>query len=159
MNKLLLFLFILCAAPLVAQPGHERGGHNERLSTEERADRFARIKAARQAFITEELELSKQQATSFFPVYWAYEKRMARDRNEPRHGKTDIYATGKMTEAEARSELLQRRTRRQKMLALSLEAEDKYLELLPATKVIRLPETEKAFRRKLWDHTRKRKRN
>lgn len=159
MNKLLLFLFILCAAPLFAQPGHERGGRNERFSTEERADRFARIKAARQAFITEELELSKQQATAFFPVYWAYEKRMAKDRQEPRHGKADTDDAREMTEAEARSELLQRRTRRQKMLALSLEAEDKYLELLPATKVIRLPETERAFRRKLWDQTRKRRRN
>jgi hypothetical protein len=40
-------------------------------------------------------------------------------------------------------------------MALSLEAENKYLEILPATKVLRLPDVEREFRKKLWERTRK----
>lgn len=144
---------------MAAQPGHDghkRGDRAEqRVGPGQRAERFARIKAARQAYITEELELTEKQATAFFPVYWGYDKRMNENKRDagPRirpEGKTEI-----LTEAQARTKLLQRRAHRQQMLTLSLEAEDKYLKLLPATKVIRLPEVEREFRRKLWDRARK----
>ncbi len=162
MTKLLFILFVFCTTTIAAQPGrqdHKRGDHSERTRAEQRTERFARIKAARQAFITEELELTPKQATAFFPVYWDYEQRMVNGKKTPSHRERTMHATKDLTEKEARAELLQRRTRRQQMLALSLEAEEKYLQLIPATKVIRLPDVERAFRRKLWDRTRRHKEN
>ena len=157
MNKLFLLL-LLCATTLNAQPGHD-GPPRHADRPEQNAERFARIKAARQAFITEELKLTSAQAEAFFPVYWAYDKRMKDGRKTGPHRGRPGESARKLTEAEARTELLQRRTHRQQMITLSLEAEDEFLKLLPATKVIRLPEIEREFRKKLWDRTRGHRRN
>lgn len=157
MNKLLLLLILFYTSVGYAQPGHKghKTGDGKEMNSEQRSERFARIKAARQAFITEELELSPKQAAAFFPVYWDFEKRMAEGkRNGPEHNRPGTESP-KLTEKEARAKLLQRRTHRQQMLTLSLQAEDEYLKLLPATNVIRLPEIEREFRGKLWDRARK----
>ena len=58
-----------------------------------------------------------------------------------------------LTETEARTMLLKDRTFRQEMLTLRNQTEDKLLKILPAAKIIRLPEIEKAFRKKLWERT------
>ncbi|TXF87077.1 hypothetical protein FUA23_18970 [Neolewinella aurantiaca] len=160
MNKLFFFLafFMITATSLVAQPGRNTslpGERTERAGTEMRSERFGRIKAARQAFITEELALTAQQAADFFPVYWEYEERLAEGKKDGPARKTPGHATQEYTEEEARTELLNRRTHKQQMLTLTLEAEDKYLKILPATKVIRLPEVEREFRKKLWERTRR----
>lgn len=162
MNKLLFLLLLLCSTALAAQPGPngpKRGDRTERMNPEQRGERFARIKAARQAFITEELELTTKQAEAFFPVYWDFEMRMADGMKNGGPRNRQDQEPQKLTEKEARTNLLQRRTHRQQMLTLSLEAEDEFLKLLPATKVIRLPEVEREFRKKLWERTRKRKDN
>lgn len=157
MNRILLLLLLFCAAGLSAQPGHpnhERRDRPEKMTAEQRAERFAKIKTARQAYITEALELTPAEAAAFFPVYWDYDRRMAEGRRDGHRGRPGR-KTRELTEKEARGELLQRRTQRQQMLTLSLEAEDAFLEILPATKVIHLPEAEREFRRKLWDRARR----
>ncbi len=160
MTKLLLIFFVFCSSATFAQPGHaphNRGDRSEQLSPEQDAKRFARIKAARQAYIAEELELTPAESEAFFPVYWDYEKRLKeRKDSNPFHGRLGSNTT-ELTEKEARAKLLQRRATRQQILTLSLEAEDQFLKIIPANKVIRLPEIERAFRKKLWDRTRKRK--
>lgn len=162
MNKLLFLLLLFSTTTLVAQPGREgnpRGERTGRISPEQRAERFAKIRAARQAFITEELELTEKQAAAFFPVYWDTEQRMAESKKDGARRNHPGLAPQALTEQEARTELLKRRTQRQQMLTLSLEAEDKYLKILPATKVVRLPDVEREFKRKLWEWTRKHKNN
>lgn len=158
MNKLLFLLLLFCTTTLFAQPGRKgppRGERSERVSKEQRAERFAQIKAARQAFITEELELTDKQAAAFFPVYWDFDQRMNAGKREDLRRNRPGQAPKELTEKEARTKLLERRAQKQQMMALSLEAEDKYLKILPATKVVRLPDVERDFKKKLWERTRR----
>ena len=158
MNKLLFLLLLFCTTTLLAQPGREgrpREKHAERINPEQRAEQFARIKAARQAFIIEELEITEKQAAAFFPVYWDFDQRMVEDKKDIARRNRPDQPSKKLTEQEARTKLLERRTQKKRIMALSLEAENNYLEILPATKVLRLPDVEREFRKKLWERTRK----
>lgn len=58
-----------------------------------------------------------------------------------------------LTEAEALEILRNHRARRQAALNMILEAEEAYLKVLPARKVILLPEVERKFRKLLWERT------
>lgn len=150
--KQLICLFLLCFATLQlqAQPG---AGFKERL--EARGERFAKIKEAREAFIAEQLELTPRQAEAFFPVFWSYEEKM-RD-GLPRRDRKDGETTAPLTETQALAQLRSQQAQRQQLLALKTEAEEAFLKIIPATKVIRLPEVEKEFRQKLWERTRQAK--
>lgn len=141
MLKHLIILLALFATstPILAQPGSSG-----------EADRFARIKAAKEAFLREELPLSEKEAAAFFPIYWRYEQELRGNRSGRggRHGGRNA-PEGQLTEAEAIDRLRVNRTRRREMMALQEKSEDAYLKILPATKVIRLHRVEREFREKL----------
>jgi len=161
MNKLLLLLLPLLLATGYAtaqndhrsnhRPPHERG---ERGNPEHRAARFAKIRAARKAFITEELALTEKETAAFFPVYWMYDEKLRTSIRSSVKLRKDSAANVELAEAEARQLLLINRASRQETLALRNEMEDKLLTILPATKIIRLSEIEKEFRSKLWNRAR-----
>lgn len=148
--KQLIFIFFLClfGGALQAQPGN-RAQRTERK--ELRQERFAKIKAARQAYITEELELTEKEGESFFPVFWSYEEKLKLRRVG---GKEKEFKNADLTEKEALEILRSHRARRQAALEMNLEAEEAYLKVLPARKVILLPEVEMKFRKLLWERTR-----
>ncbi len=146
--KQLILLLGLCLFSLTSQA--QPGGRDGEDRLEVRAERLERVKAARQAFIAEELALSAKEAAAFFPVFWRYEEKMRsgmprRERDKQQAGRTDL------TEAEALALMRSYRQHRQEMVDLKTEAENAFLKILPATKVIRLPEVEKAFRKRLWE--------
>lgn len=150
MKQLILLLLLNFAAFQVqAQPGP---GFKEGMAAG--GERFAKIKEAREAFIAEQLALTPQQAAAFFPVFWSYEAKL-RD-NMPPRGRANAGAapTASLTEAEALAQLRAQRERRQYLLDLKAKAEEDFLKIIPATKVIRLPEVEKAFRQRLWERAR-----
>jgi len=165
MNKLFLLLLplLLVTTFVTAQDGprgkdhpplHERA---KRGTPEQREARFTRIRAAREAFLTEQLSLTEKEADAFFPIYWAYDEQ-TREAKRATHKKYKNRATsGPLTEIEAREVLLLDRTLRQEMLTLRNQTEDKLLKILPASKIIRIPDIEKDFRKKLWDRTRGRR--
>lgn len=102
------------------------------------------IRAARQAFITEQLALTDKEVANFFPLYWEYQGRLAEGRrNAP------AAAQPPMGEAEALAFLQQQREHLTQALELRIKATDAFLEVLPAAKVVRLPEMERAFRNRL----------
>lgn len=145
-----VFLLFLVSVSVQAQPGN-RPGNGDRK--EMREERFAKIKAARQAYITEELELTKKEAAAFFPVFWAYDEKLKqgtfRSQYKGKGGKDT-----ELTEAEALEVLRGHQTHRQESLNQIFEAEEAFLKVLPARKVIQLPEVEKRFRKLLWERTR-----
>ncbi|MEL7161513.1 MAG: hypothetical protein AAFN92_12215 [Bacteroidota bacterium] len=149
-KQIILFCLLLCASlTLLAQdvPG-------ARLSKEE----HAKVRQARQAFITEKLELTEGEAAAFFPVFWEYEGRIRRQRRASIGlGKRQYVADANLPEAEALKKLMDLRRERQALLDLHLEAEEKYLEVLPAAKVVWLEAVEKAFRERLWERLRERR--
>lgn len=163
MNKLFLLLLplLLTASFVSAQPD---GPPNEDRPPLERADkpeqrgaRFGQIRAARKAYLIEQLALTEEEAAAFFPIYWAFDEQ-TRKAKRATHEKYRKRATnGPLTEIEAQEILLLDRTLRQEMLTLRNQTEDKLLKILPASKVIRIPDIEKDFRRLLWDRTRGRR--
>ncbi len=116
-----------------------------------REKRHERIHLARQAFITEQLALSEAEAAAFFPVFWAYEKQLEAIRKEGLHGRRSSEPVSEMTEAEAKAALRKLQGERKRITDLSIEAENKYMEILAAKKVLKLEAAERAFRKKLWD--------
>lgn len=149
--KQLILIFSLCflGGALQAQPGGRPQQRAERK--EMRQERFAKIKAARQAYITEELELTEKEGKAFFPVFWSYEDKL-RQRGAGAMEKN--YKNTDLTEGEALEILHGHRARRQASLNLNIEAEEAYLKVLPSHKVILLPEVERKFRKLLWERTR-----
>jgi hypothetical protein len=150
--KQLFFVFLLClvSVSVQAQPG-SRPGNGDRK--EMREERFAKIKAARQAYITEELELTKKEAEAFFPVFWSYDEKLKQGRFRSKYKSKGLKDTD-LTEAEALEVLRGHQTHRQESLNQIFEAEEAFLKVLPARKVIQLPEVEKRFRKLLWERTR-----
>ncbi len=118
-----------------------------------------RIHLARQAFITEKLGLTPTEVKAFFPLFWAYETRVREFKREAGWRNLRERSSSTLTEAEALQHLRDERQRRQQLNKLMEEAEDKFLSVLPATKVVRLEEVEKEFRQQLWERTREWRRN
>lgn len=145
---LLIFLLAFSNGSVFAQESTDR-------SRQQDADRHERIKLARQAFITEELELTEKEATTFFPIFWDYQRQVDEIKRERFHGRkkggSKEEEMAALSEQEAKEALLSFREERKKILALSIEVEDRYLTILPAKKVIRLELAERAFRKKLWE--------
>lgn len=143
----LLLLFLSLGSGLFAQPKPDRG-------------QFEVIREAREAFISERLLLSPAEAKAFFPIFWKYEEEMRSKRKEVvgrRQQYLDTSAGSTLSEEEALKMLMAKRRHRQEVLKLQLEAEDEFLKVLPAVKVARLEDVEKAFREQLWEKTRQRR--
>jgi len=124
MNKLFLLLLplLLTASFLAAQPD---GPPNEGRPPFERADkpeqrgaRFGQIRAARKAYLTEQLALTEEEAAAFFPVYWAFDEQTRKAKRATNENYRNRAKNGPLTEIEAQEVLLLDRTLRQEMLTL-----------------------------------------
>ncbi len=127
---LLLLLLSVGNATLMAQPG----------------GRFARIKEAKEAHLTEYLGLTEAEAAAFLPVYWSYDLKLRQLKRTHRVTMTESPA---ITETAALESIRARQRARQEYLDLETAAETAYLKQLPATKVVLLEEAERSFQRKL----------
>ena len=138
MNKLITLALVLLTAPAFAQP-----------------EMFAEVRDAQRAFLTEKMGLTTTEAEAFFPIYWEEEARMRRDRQDARRegpaGRRSAY-----TEEQAREWLLQRRARLRQKLDRHIAAEERYLKVIPANKLMHLERAEVEFKRRLLQRMRKR---
>lgn len=117
--------------------------------------RFERIQAAKEAFILEELSLTDAEADEFLPLYRRYDEQLRRYRRKFMEGRRPRPGQAPLSEEEARKRLRANRQKRTEMVALHNEAEAAYLRVLPATKVLRLEEVERAFREELLGRLRR----
>lgn len=141
---LILFLALLSWPLLNAQNEAQPG------------DRFARIKEARKAFLTEKLSLTTEEQEKFFPLFWRYEREMnslrrSRTRAKRESGNQEL---AKLTEAEAREMLELQLETDKKMLQLRRRAMAEFIKVIPATKLIQLENAERTFRRQLVERVR-----
>lgn len=141
-----LFLLFLAFLPILA--GAQTGPPPEE---DDRAN-FPRIRAARQTFLTDYLDLTAQEAGAFFPLLWSFEDRQKALRRDALD--EAIAPPADLSEAAAKKMLAERQERRRSLLVLRQEAEASFLGVLPAVKVLRLEEADRAFRRKLWQRRR-----
>ncbi len=107
-----------------------------------------KIKTLKIAHITEQLDLSKDEAQKFWPVYNAYEesenKLRARFNKMSKEAKPEAFA-----ESEAKVLLLNMMKLDKERVELRSKKLDDLLNVLPAKKIIKLVQAEKSFKRKM----------
>jgi hypothetical protein len=118
-------------------------------------DQHKNIEAQRVAFITQELNLTPDEAKVFWPVYNEYEAKRHELRKSFRNPddfhKQDI---DKLTDKEATQILDNQIIEAQKFLDLRKEYHTKFKSVLPAIKVLKLYDAEREFQKMLIDKIR-----
>ena len=159
-TQLLFFLlFSCCTTLLLAQdrpPGPMDGPPPPGMDT--MGPGLERVKFVRQAFLTREMELTEEEAAAFFPLFWEMERERREMARQMRRERPPRPREGRLTEAQARERL----ERRQQMMDQRRELEDRYqarfLEVIPALKLLELEPAEGEFRRLLFERVRDRRR-
>lgn len=129
-------VLLLANATLFSQQAPAEGGRGER------------VKALRVAFITQQLDLTEQEAQSFWPLYNEFHEKL-KGANE---GTKKLLKTGvdNLSDAELEKLMDQELANEEKVIALKREYLQKFKKVLPLRKVARLPSVEKRFREELW---------
>lgn len=107
-----------------------------------------KIKTLKIAHITEQLDLSKEEAQKFWPIYNANEEaeHLLRVKSSKRRKKN---TPKDLTENEAKQLLLEMVKIEEEKVKLRSKMLTDLLEILPAKKIIVLIQTEKSFKRKM----------
>ena len=143
MKYLLIIIGLLSGTTLWAQ--------NNKLS-EEKRDEFEAQKAA---FSTQALDLTPQEAVSFWPLYNEMFKKIREKDMEMRKKAKVMRETKNLTEADARKYVEGSLAAEQQMLDIKKQYYQKLLEVIPAKKIAKLDWVERKFHRQLLDKMRK----
>ncbi|CCZ10705.1 MULTISPECIES: hypothetical protein [Culturomica] len=143
MKYLLIIIGLLSGTTLWAQ--------NNKLS-EEKRDEFEAQKAA---FFTQALDLTPQEAVSFWPLYNEMFKKIREKDMEMRKKAKVMRETKNLTEADARKYVEGSLAAEQQMLDIKKQYYQKLLEVIPAKKIAKLDWVERKFHRQLLDKMRK----
>ena len=127
------------------------GMSQRRGDRREMQDRRDRLETLKIGFITEELNLSSEEAQKFWPVYNEYESKMEDIRSErpPR-------SSEEMTESDAKAWIEGNLEKETALIELRKMYVAELLKVIPAVKVVRLFEAERKFKMEMIDHLRKR---
>ena len=117
-----------------------------------------KIEAMRIAFITEEVELSPDQAKVFWPVYDEFQTKMKAIRSKQLKGldmgrKQDLF-DGDISESDLDKIMKQRFADEQKELDLKMEYHEKFKEVLEIKQVAKLYKAQHEFKRQLFERMR-----
>lgn len=157
---LLSFLFSLGLNGLMAQgppQPHDRRFDRERM--ERNPERKQRIEAARKNFLKEEMGLTDVEAEQFFPLLKTHEERMKALAKEGRRKHRNKEIVTDLSEAEALKMIEAQMQHETEMLALRKSAIQAYLKVIPAAKLVKLEPAKRAFRKKLLDRMKRRRRH
>jgi len=108
------------------------------------------IKAQKIAFITKKLELTPEEAEAFWPLYNEYQDKEMELR-------PDFERPGRVSEERARQLLNQYFENEEKRLNLQKNYYNRFLNVLPARKVVRLHMVEREFKQKLLERLKERR--
>lgn len=139
MKKLILIATILVftISLAIAQSGEK-----------EKSDKLRSVKVA---FITEKLDLSVSEAEAFWPLYNEFDNAMRETRKtmKAKHGGREKTNIENITEEEAKQILADRLKHEEEVMNLKKTYTEKFLAVLPATKVVKLFKAEEDFKREL----------
>lgn len=137
-NKTVLIILLILSIPSFAQQGM--------------SEKKEQIKTLKVGFITNELSLTTEEASKFWPIYNAYDDKQF----ELRHQKMKTYkaqmddeALDKMSEKEAAALLAQMESNENELTQLRKKFNANIKGILPAKKILKLKKAEDDFNRKL----------
>ena len=142
-NIILLLLLVSSFQISLAQQGQHR----------------ERIKALKTAHITNELNLTSDEAEKFWPVYNATEERINELKKQERKLKMRLGNGNDISDNEAMEILNQFIVIKDKIHTEEKQLIERLKKVLPPKKIIRLKKAEDSFNRKLLEELRKRRRN
>lgn len=114
-----------------------------------------KIKALKIAHLTEQMELTKEEAQKFWPIYNAKEEAESKLREQSSKRRKEKN-TDELTESEAKALLLDLQKIEKQKMELDSKMLNELLEILPAKKIIKLYQAERSFRQKMFDEYKKR---
>ncbi len=149
--RVIIFTILsLAVVPCIAQP--LAGKHHDEEHQE-------RIRSMKVAFITERLSLTTEEAQQFWPVYNQYQKELKELRTKHAREMKQEKSVADFTEEEAAKYVECEISRLEETAKLKRKYNEKFLEILPVTKVALLYEAEKDFNRRLFREMRRRQRD
>lgn len=120
------------------------------------------IKALKVAFITEELQLTPDEASKFWPLYNAYEDRQKDYKKERIKGylnRMDESSISNLSEKEATNMLTQMEAAEEEAFQARKKFTASLKGVIPAVKIIKLKQAEEGFNRKLLKQYKEKMRN
>lgn len=137
LKKFLPIVFLSISTISFAQPSDEKR---------------EQIKQLKVAFITTELDLSKDEAEKFWPIYNAFDEKQFEMRHEKMRSfkkRIDKESIDKMSEKEAAALLAQMEDTEEKMLQLRKKLNSDLRPVIGSVKILKLKKSEDDFNRKL----------
>ena len=126
----------------------------------QRGERHEKLKALKVGFITEELNLSTEEASVFWPIYNSYEEKLEalrkRERNEIFKEIRDNYRA--MTDDQANQLIDKSLQINEQRRSLEVGLINELRQAISAKKVIQLKRVEESFKRKLLERFKERRR-
>lgn len=149
-SLILILALLIQVNPVSAQQKHKTMQHGNQPGT-----KHEKMEAQRVAFITQQLNLTPEEAQAFWPVYNEYDAKRHEMRKSFRES-SDLKKDqlDKLTEAEASQILDNQIIEAQRFLDLRKEYHAKFKSVLPAVKVLKLYESERDFQKMLIDKLR-----
>jgi hypothetical protein len=125
-------------------------------------DKKEKVKALKVAYITEELNLSSEEAQKFWPIYNTFDDKQAELRQEKMKAILDKFEPGsveKLSEKDAASLLAQMETIEESLFALRKKFIKDLNGVISAKKIIKLKKAEDEFNRHLLRQMRDKRRD
>ena len=141
--KLLSILLLLLSVTIVAQPRFKQ--------------KKEQLKALKIAYITDELQLTSDEASRFWPVYNAFDEKQRELKQEKMRSYMDRFAGGevdKMSDKEAQNFLNQIENTEDEMYQLRKKFISNLKGVLSPIKIIKLKKAEEGFNKKLSEQYR-----
>ncbi|MBK7231921.1 MAG: hypothetical protein IPH93_06590 [Saprospiraceae bacterium] len=135
MKYWIIFLSIIGPLSLIAQVSGSENSQNREVGLE-------RLEARKAAFITTRLDLTPDESTKFWPIYNEY----SRQKNELRKERKN-YNQNQNTrnQSDPKKEIDDQLAMEDKKLALKKSYYEKFGQILPPSKLVKLEEAEKEF--------------
>jgi len=108
-----------------------------------------KYQAQKVAYITNALDLTAEESAAFWPVYNEHDQKMHTLKAEMHEYRGNLLDNDEVTEEQANEAILFIQKHLTDINELEIEYQNKYLEILPAKKVLMLMKAEKDFRRDL----------
>lgn len=115
-----------------------------------------RIQALKVAHITEQLDLTAEEAEKFWPIYNAFENKNQEFRRDKLENKRDLNLDN-LTEAEALKFIKDFEEKAEREFKVRKQYSKDLLKVLPAKKVLKLHQAERDFRRKMFNEFKRRR--
>lgn len=155
-NMSIKILFIALLSLFISMTTSAQDG----LIKERFREKKEQIKSLKIAFITNELNLTPEEATKFWPLFNAFEDKQQEIRKQKLKGyfdRSDNKMLDKLSEKEASSMLSQMESAEDELFQLKKKFVSNLKAILPATKILKLKKAEEQFSKKLLQQYRDKK--